>query len=287
MPGCVRTMRRRWLACTAVRTVWVTKARHHRRQCRRVLARRRQRPDTDFLVRTRPTFRTRIISSPHRKTTRHRSHAPGSRTARSRARQDILMTQLSQTGKRTTRKAQAAPHIPPVVADTSKPAAETEVAARTPRPVLPIPQSAMQDAAFARNWWRVVIDAERTPFDSVLADVAVWGPNEAKLRAGDLVEVLDEQSTLFALLYLVEHVPGKFIRFAELIKAPLGGLAIGRIEARGNHYAQWRGPARRWCVIGPTGTVVRDGILSKEEADRDVTTRNMPTNMAFVSHPRM
>ena len=105
------------------------------------------------------------------------------------------MTQLSQTGKRTTRKAQAAPHIPPVVADTSKPAAETEVAARTPRPVLPIPQSAMQDAAFARNWWRVVIDAERTPFDSVLADVAVWGPNEAKLRAGDLVEVLDEQST--------------------------------------------------------------------------------------------
>jgi len=145
----------------------------------------------------------------------------------------------------------------------------------------------MQDAAFARNWWRVVIDAERTPYDRVLADVAVWGPNEAKLRAGDLVEVVDEQSTLFALLYLVEHVPAKFIRFAELIKAPLGGVAIGRIEARGNHYTQWRGPARRWCVIGPTGTVVRDGILSKEEADRDVTTRNMPTSMAFVSHPRM
>jgi hypothetical protein len=56
---------------------------------------------------------------------------------------------------------------------------------------------------------------------------------------------------------------------------------------RRNHYAQWRGPARRWCVIGPTGTVVRDGILSKEEAERDVTTRNIPTSMAFVSHPRM
>jgi len=198
------------------------------------------------------------------------------------------MTEMTQPAKRSTRKAQAAPpHIPPVVADTTKPAPETEVAARTPRPMLPIPQSAMQDAAFARNWWRVVIDAERTPYDRVLADVAVWGPNEAKLRAGDLVEVVDEQSTLFALLYLVEHVPGKFTRFAELIKAPLGGVAIGRIEARGNHYAQWRGPARRWCVIGPTGTVVRDGILSKEEADRDVTTRNMPTSMAFVSHPRM
>ena len=198
------------------------------------------------------------------------------------------MTQVTPTTKRTTRKAQAAPpHVPPPVAETSKPAPATEVAARTPQQVAPIPQSAMQDAAFARNWWRVVIDAERTPYDSVLTDVSVWGPNEAKLRAGDLVEVLDEQSTLFALLYLVEHVPGKFIRFAELIKAPLGGLAIGRIEARGNHYAQWRGPARRWCVIGPTGTVVRDGILSKEEADRDVATRNMPTSMAFVSHPRM
>jgi hypothetical protein len=145
----------------------------------------------------------------------------------------------------------------------------------------------MQDAAFARNWWRVVIDGERTPYDSVLTDVTVWGPNEAKLRAGDLVEVLDEQSTLFALLYLVEHVPAKFISFAALIKAPLGGVAIGRIEARGNHYTQWRGPAKRWCIIGPTGTVVRDGILSKEEAERDVTTRNMPTSMAFVSHPRM
>ena len=198
------------------------------------------------------------------------------------------MTQVTPTRKRTTRKAQAAPpHVPPLVADTPKPAPTTEVVARTPKLVPPIPQSAMQDAVFARNWWRVVIDAERTPYDSVLADVAVWGPNEAKLRTGDLVEVVDEQSTLFALLYLVEHVPAKFIRFAELIKAPLGGVAIGRIEARGNHYAQWRGPAKRWCVIGPTGTVVRDGILSKEEADRDVTTRNMPTSMAFVSHPRM
>ena len=177
--------------------------------------------------------------------------------------------------------------IRPIVAQTRTPAAETEIAAPAPRPVPPIPQGAMQDAAFARNWWRVVIDGERTPYESVLTDATVWGPNEAKLRAGDLVEVLDEQSTLFALLYLVEHVPAKFIRFAELIRAPLGGVAIGRIEARGHHYAQWRGPAKRWCIIGPTGTMVRDGILSKEEAERDVTTRNMPTSMAFVSHPRM
>jgi hypothetical protein len=145
----------------------------------------------------------------------------------------------------------------------------------------------MQDAAYARNWWRVVFDGDRIPYDSLLRDVTVWGPNEAKLRAGDLVEVLDEQSMQFALLYLVEHVPAKFIRFAELIKAPLGGRAVDSVEARGHHYAQWRGPAKRWCVIGPTGTVVRDGILTKEEAERDVTTRNMPTSMAFVSHPRV
>jgi hypothetical protein len=196
------------------------------------------------------------------------------------------MTQVTQTETRSSRKTQATPHVRPIVADTSKPAPQADVATHA-RPVPPIPQSAMQDAAFARNWWRVVIDAERTPYDRVLTDVTVWGPNEVKLRAGDLVEVLDEQSTLFALLYLVEHVPAKIIRFAELLKAPLGGVAIGRIESRGNHYAQWRGPARRWCIIGPTGTVVRDGILSKEEAERDVTTRNMPTSMAFVSHPRM
>lgn len=76
-------------------------------------------------------------------------------------------------------------------------------------------------------------------------------------------------------------------RVAELIKAPLCGVAVGKVEPRGHHYAQWRGPAKRWCVIGPTGTMVREGIFAKEEADRDVTTRNMPTSMAFVSHPRM
>jgi hypothetical protein len=170
-------------------------------------------------------------------------------------------------------------------ADTPAPA--TPQAPEAARPIPPIPQGAMQDAAYARNWWRVVIDRERTPYENMLDDVAVWGPNEPKLRAGDLVEVVDEQSTLFALLYLVEHVPARYIRFAELIKAPLGGVAVGQVEARGHHYAQWRGPAKRWCIIGPTGTVVRDGILSKDEAERDVTTRNMPTSMAFVSHPRM
>lgn len=201
--------------------------------------------------------------------------------------QNLHLTQVKQTSMRGTRRGQAAPCVPAVIAQTPKPAAATEAEAHALRPVQPIPQSAMQDAAFARNWWRIVIDAERTPYDRVLTDVTVWGPNESKLRAGDLVEVLDEQSTMFALLYLVEHVPAKTIRFAELIKAPLGGVAIGRIEARGNHYAQWRGPAKRWCIIGPTGTMVRDGILSKAEAERDVATRNMPTSMAFVSHPRM
>jgi hypothetical protein len=153
--------------------------------------------------------------------------------------------------------------------------------------VAPIPQGAMQDASYTRNHWRVVFDAERTPYHAVLTDVAVWGPNEAKLRAGDVIELLDEQSTLFALLYLVEHVPAKFIRFAELIKAPLGGVAVGKVEARGHHYSQWRGPAKRWCVIGPNGTMVREGVLTKEEAERDVSTRNTPTSMAFVTHPRM
>lgn len=188
---------------------------------------------------------------------------------------------------------QAAPRQPKSSGPTPPPLAAAETTSPPRRdidgamPPAPIPQAAMQDAAYARNWWRVVFDGERTPYASLLADVAVWGPNEAKLRTGDIVEVLDEQSSLFALIYLVEHVPAKSIHFAELIKAPLGGRAVGRAEARGHHYAQWRGPAKRWCVVGPTGMVLRDGILTKEEAERDVTTRNTPTSMAFVSHPRM
>jgi hypothetical protein len=197
------------------------------------------------------------------------------------------MTQAPHAAKRSPRKTPPVLLIPPAAVDLPEPALQNEAAAPAPRLAAPIPQSAMQDSAFARNWWRVVIDTDRTPYASLLSDVAVWGPNEARLRAGDLVEVLDEQSTLFALLYLVEHVPAKALRFAELVKAPLGGVAVGRVEARGSHYAQWRGPAKRWCVIGPTGTVVRDGILTRDEAERDVTTRNTPVSMAFVSHPRV
>jgi hypothetical protein len=196
------------------------------------------------------------------------------------AHKDNLMTQAAARAARTTDQADILPAAP-------DPGPETSEAGGAAASAAPIPQAAMQDAVYARNWWRVVFNAERTSYASLLADVSVWGPNEAKLRAGDVVEVLDEQSTVFALLYLVEHVPAKSIRFAELIKAPLGGRAVGRAEARGHHYAQWRGPARRWCVIGPTGMVLRDGILTKEEAERDVTTRNTPTSMAFVNHPRM
>src|SRR5882672_3679123 len=104
---------------------------------------------------------------------------------------------MIQTEARPPRKTPAAKAIRPIVAQTRTPATETAIAMSAPRPVPPIPQSAMQDAAFARNWWRVVIDGERTPYHTLLTDASVWGPNEAKLRAGDLVEVLDEQSTLF------------------------------------------------------------------------------------------
>ena len=190
---------------------------------------------------------------------------------------------MVQPAPRSKSNRHSEPQLPPWVED----APGTEPAVPQIRPALPIPQSAMQDAGYARNWWRVVIDGERTPYERVLHDVAVWAPNEAKLRTGDIVEVLDEQSTLFALLYLVEHIPGKHIRFAQLLKAPLGGVAVGSIERRGHHYAQWRGPAKRWCIIGPSGVVVRDGILTKDEAERDVTTRNMPSSMAFMNHPRM
>jgi hypothetical protein len=197
------------------------------------------------------------------------------------------MIESTRTPKRSTRKTPPLPPVTAIAADALEQAPPRETVAPAPRAAAPVPQSAMQDAAFARNWWRVVIDTERTPYASLLADVKVWGPNEPRLRAGDLVEVLDEQSTLFALLYLVEHVPAKVIRFAELIRAPLGGVAIGRVEARGDHHVQWRGPAKRWCIIGPTGTVVRDGILTKDEAERDAATRNTPSSMAFISHPRM
>jgi hypothetical protein len=120
---------------------------------------------------------------------------------------------MNEAAQRTVaRRPQEAPPIAPMT-----PAATPEVATLDGRPVPPIPQGAMQDAAYARNWWRVVIDSDRTPYQCLLSDVAIWGPNEAKLRTGDLVEVVDERSTLFALLYLVEHAPAKRIRFAELI----------------------------------------------------------------------
>ena len=71
------------------------------------------------------------------------------------AQQDIVMTQAA------TRSTKPAEHIPPVPAPEIPPSTRRDN--ENHMPPAPLAQSAMQDAAYARNWWRVVFDGERTP----------------------------------------------------------------------------------------------------------------------------
>jgi hypothetical protein len=70
------------------------------------------------------------------------------------------------------------------------------------RPPAPVRQHLFQAVEHARNHWRVTIDTEKTPYEQLFTNVKVWGQVENRLVPDDWVEVLDDQGTFIAVLYL-------------------------------------------------------------------------------------
>jgi len=153
---------------------------------------------------------------------------------------------------------------------------KSEKASETKRRA-PIPQQALRRAEEVRNHYRLTLPARtdyRDLFNEYAAEVA--GPIAPFLTRGDTIEVVDEAGSMFALLFLQEHVPGKIVLFVELLRAKLSGEAIDDMRGSGEFRSAWGGWDRRYCLVRPSGGVAREGMRTREEAEADARERNRP-----------
>ena len=151
---------------------------------------------------------------------------------------------------------------------------------RTPRRLLP---TRIKQAEYARNEFQITPEIG-TSIEDVLAP-EYWAHAAFQIKAHDRIEVRTEDAAWYAELYVLkaERLPGsvftasvRLIRFVDLtddaelkrIMAPAVELAAAPVpEATGEYEIQWKGPAKKFCIIRRSDkTVMRDGIASREEA---------------------
>lgn len=137
----------------------------------------------------------------------------------------------------------------------------------------------LRRAEEVRNCWRLTLRRD-IPYTALLSDDAasVIGAIAPFLTMGDKLEVITEAGDLYADLLLVELAPGgKLCRFVEITKKALGGRAIDSLEETGVFRVGWLGWVRRWAIIAPNGSVVREGIASEAQAVAEAHGRNAPS----------
>lgn len=115
----------------------------------------------------------------------------------------------------------------------------------------------------ARNEWNVKPEFG-TPMDAML-DPAYWAHVSAKLRRGDIINVLPEDNTYFAQFLVLEA--GKL--FAKVVKTPMcfdiKPAQMLNIEVPKGYEIKFRGP-RKWSVLRGTDVLKED--LEKSDAER-------------------
>jgi hypothetical protein len=137
----------------------------------------------------------------------------------------------------------------------------------------------LRRAEEVRNCWRLTLRRD-IPYAALLGDEAatVIGPIAPFLTMGDRFEVVTEAGDLYADLLLVELAPGgKLCRFVEILKVDLGGRPIDSLEGTGVFRAGWLGWVRKWAVVAPNGSIVREGIASEAQAVAEAHPRNAPS----------
>ena len=130
-----------------------------------------------------------------------------------------------------------------------------------------------------RNCWRLTLRRD-IPYEALLGDDAAQlvAPVAQFLTMGDKFEVVTEAGDLYADLLLLEVSPGgKLCRFVEITKRKLGGRPIDSLEGTGSFRAGWLGWVRKWAVVAPNGSIVREGIASEAQAVSDSHNRNAPS----------
>lgn len=125
---------------------------------------------------------------------------------------------------------------------------------------------AFQLAEYARQVWRVT-----APADTKIEDLLVpsfWGHIAQSLRSGDLIEVVSEDNSWFADLY---------VRWARRLEASVSLKNSGLLEARAvtddqasEYMIKFRGARSKFTILKGKD-VVKDGFETENQAQAYLT----------------
>jgi hypothetical protein len=96
---------------------------------------------------------------------------------------------------------------------------------------------------------------------------------ENKIVSYDRVEIRASDNTFVAEWVVAELVQRSFVRFVELWRVELSKVPTVVPKATGEFQVVFLGGNRHWGVVHPNGTIVRDGLLNKANAEHEVYVR--------------
>lgn len=129
--------------------------------------------------------------------------------------------------------------------------------------------------------WRLVVEDEAQYRAMLAGNTEVLKFVGVKFGGGDLIEVTDDASTFFALLYVRLAIGSQVGNFkmcdvAELIFKKLGDEDVQPTET-GSWNVMYRGPFKKWCVVSPDGVIASSHMQTREEALVDMNNRSGPS----------
>jgi len=142
------------------------------------------------------------------------------------------------------------------------------------------------------KWWMGadvrqdhVCEIDAAYFDDFCNDPSPYLKLRAdKLLQYDRLEVRTSLGELVAYFVVAENQGGGLIRLVKQAVVILNEGAFG-IDATGDYYCRSLGP-KRWCIIGPTGRILKEGLWSRESAEYEMRLiRGTGTRPA--GHPAM
>lgn len=106
-----------------------------------------------------------------------------------------------------------------------------------------------------------------TPIDAI-TDQAYWAHVSSKMRVGDLIEVVPEDASYFAELFVRDvgklYAKVSVLRHLELNKRD------AEVQTPAGYEVRWRGPQAKYGVVRGKD-VLKDGFVDKAEATQWIT----------------
>lgn len=127
-----------------------------------------------------------------------------------------------------------------------------------------LPESRFRLAEQVRNVWNIVPE-EGTSFDA-LKDPAYWAHNARRMRPGDLIEVVPDEETYWALLRVVK-VGAAGVAVSVLMHETAEAAAEIPSGLAQDYEVKWKGPHHRYTVLRKgTRDAIQTGFGSEAEA---------------------